>query len=177
LVDFRRSYFFLFLNFAKHIIPDTSEDIFIEEEEPEYEFEEEFTREIQNLFFGEPLSQSASLCTLPGMDRAEDLTNHAMQKIAFIKKFNEFARSRLMERVESRFEGLLKYVFSSNLQCEGIQVNCDGLAVIFGRGNVEDIDELLEYATELVSDIEQSCQSYSFSEFYVTIDGRVDKFL
>ncbi|CBY31634.1 unnamed protein product [Oikopleura dioica] len=156
---------------------DTSEDIFIEEEEPEYEFEEEFTREIQNLFFGEPLSQSASLCTLPGMDRAEDLTNHAMQKIAFIKKFNEFARSRLMERVESRFEGLLKYVFSSNLQCEGIQVNCDGLAVIFGRGNVEDIDELLEYATELVSDIEQSCQSYSFSEFYVTIDGRVDKFL
>ena len=51
------------------------------------------------------------------------------------------------------------------------------LAVIFGRGNVEDIDELLEYATELVQDVEQSCPSFSFSEFYVTIDGRVDKFL
>lgn len=157
---------------------DTSEDIFIEEEEElEYEFEEEFTREIQNLFFGEPLSQTASLCALPGIDRAEDLTNHAMQKIAFLKKFNDFERSRLMGRVESRFEGLLKYVFSSNLQCADIEVSCDGLAVIFGRGNVDDMDELLEYATELVSDVEQSCPSYSFSEFYVTIDGRVDKYL
>jgi hypothetical protein len=125
------------------------------------------------------LSQTAELCALPGIDRAEDLTNHAMQKIAFLKKFNEFARSRILGRVESRFEGLLKYVFSSNLQCDGnrIQVSCDGLAVIFGRGNVEDIDELLEYATELVQDVEQSCPSFSFSEFYVTIDGRVDKFL
>ena len=49
--------------------------------------------------------------------------------------------------------------------------------MIFGRGNVEDMDELLEYATELVQDVERSCKSYSFSEFYVTIDGRVDKFL
>ena len=117
------------MNFVKHIFKDTSEDIFIEEEEPEEEFEEEFTREIQNLFFGEPLSMSEKLCALPGIERAEDLTSHAMQKIAFLKKFNEFARSRIMGRVESRFEGLLKYLFSSNLKCEGsrIQVSCDGL--------------------------------------------------
>lgn len=151
-------------------------DILGEEEEKD----EESTRE--------DMSQSVNLhqtCMLPH-DSHENLIPQAHEKFQHSLRLSMKAtrthrlKANLSNRLSQRYYSVLKFILNGKrkLLCGDAQtVRCYDLEAVFGTLQVPDIEILIAHSTELVQSLEKSCPHYLFSTFYMTLDGKTDRFM